>query len=150
MTQSAPYPVELAYLVARWRYRPGWHAWLEDRLRDGADTHGAEGRGLTLCVLADVQDSYHPEVRRPVVHYRIVPAATFNRDSWRRWVRDQMIDIETHEAMEWLRFAEDDGTEVRPFAPMHGPGDDPYSLVEYATDVQRRTSFRGVVKDEGS
>jgi hypothetical protein len=150
MTQSAPYPVELADLVKRWRYRPGWRAWLEDRLRDGADTHGDEGRGLTLCVLADVQDSYHPEVRRPVVHYRIVPAATFNRDSWRRWVRDQMIDIETHEAMEWLRFVEDDGTEVRPFAPMHGPGDDPYSLVEYATDVQRRTSFRGVVKDEGS
>lgn len=147
MTQSAPYPHDLADLVQRWRYRPGWRARLfDDYLRDPADTHGAEGRGFTLSIVADVMDTYHPDQRRPVQHLFIVPAATYTRESWRRWLRDCVLAVERHESMEWLRFVDDDGGEVRPFAPTHGPGDDPYALVEYATDEQRRTSFRGEIK----
>ncbi len=38
-------------------------------------------------------------------------------------------------------------TEVldRPFAPTHGPGDDPYVIHEYGSDLQRRTAFTGRV-----
>jgi hypothetical protein len=85
-----------------------------------------------------------------VTHYHPVPAATFNRAAWERWLFDRLMDTVRHEAAEWFRFepeAPGGGTyadEVRrPFAPTHGPGDDPYVLHEYATDMQRRTSFRG-------
>ena len=40
------------------------------------------------------------------------------------------------------------GVWVRPYAPCHGPGDDPYIIHEYAIDQQRRTNFRGTVKSE--
>lgn len=43
------------------------------------------------------------------------------------------------------RFRGGEPTLLRPFAPTHGPGDDPYVVHEYADDVQRRTSFRGEV-----
>jgi hypothetical protein len=33
----------------------------------------------------------------------------------------------------------------RPFAPTHGPGDDPYVIHDYASDTQRRTAFTGKV-----
>jgi hypothetical protein len=87
-----------------------------------------------------------------VHHYHPVPAATFNRQSWERWLFDRLMDTVRHEAAEWFRFTppivpdDDDAPSEaarRPFAPLHGPGDDPYILHEYATAEQRRTSFRG-------
>lgn len=145
MYQTAPFPDELADLVRNWRYRPGWRAWLErDSIRDPASTHGGEAKGLTLCIYADVMDTYHPDEPRPVLHSFIVPAATYNRASWLRWLFDCLLKIEQHEASEWFVIGEQ-GHDTRPFAPTHGPGDDPYVIVQYATDEQRRTSFRGVV-----
>ena len=157
MTQTAPYPYELAELVERLAYRPGWRFTLADIERDPASTHGAAAGGLTLIVFADVHDTYHPEERRPVNHYFIVPAATYDRRAWLRWLLDRVLDVEQHEACEWFRFpmpprwdpasvshlAQPDD---RPYAPNHGPGRDPYTIVEYATDVDRRTSFRGEVQ----
>jgi hypothetical protein len=36
---------------------------------------------------------------------------------------------------------------TRPFAPTHGPGDDPYVVHEYADETQRRTRFTGELLD---
>lgn len=155
MTQYAPFPTELADLVANLRYRPGWTFSLEDIERDRPGEHSGAAGGLTLVGLTGTwtwpedgertyegaMDAYHPELARPVYFYFPVPAATFDRQSWQRWLFDRIMDVERHEAMEYFQVG--DG---RPFSPNHGPGRDPYQIWDYATDEQRRTSFRGEVK----
>lgn len=69
-----------------------------------------------------------------------MPPASYNRQSWRRWLFEQVLLVERHEACEFFVV---DGE--RPYAPRHGPGNDPYVVVEYAKDEDRRTSFRGEV-----
>lgn len=141
MEQRAPYPALLARLVETCTYRPGWSVTLEDRKRD--DDHGrGEAGGLTLVILTKGYNSYHPDQGENyrVYHYAIVPAATYDEQSWRRWLFEQFLRVEQHEAMEFFQI---DG--ARPFAPVHAPGADPYVVHEYATDEQRRTSFRGEV-----
>lgn len=150
LTQEAPYPEALDELVSQLRYRQGWTITLDDRDR------GQGSVGLTLCVLIDTEDSYHPDRRRQVMHYFIVPAAAYDRQSWQRWLFEQCRLVDTHEACELFRlvtkgeFVKRDGTTSdeyidRPYAPNHGPGRDPYVVFDYATDEQRRTSFRGEV-----
>jgi hypothetical protein len=114
---------------------------LIDVERDHADVHGAAAGGLTLEVHAHTDDAYH-DGSRSVIHYFPVPAATYDKRSWRRWLLDCLIKIETHEACEFLQI---DGE--RPFAPNHGPGRDPYTIFEYAKDIDRRTSFRGEINE---
>lgn len=145
MRQSAPFPSDLLELVDALRYRPGWLARLVDIERDPEDTHGAAAGGLTFIVTTNTINAYRPEQKVRVNHYFIVPAATYNRASWLRWLFDCMAKVELHECMEFFTIGED-----KPFAPTHGPGDDPYVVHEYAGDVQRRTSFRGDVKSEGT
>jgi hypothetical protein len=169
MRQYAPWPTELEAAVAELRYEPGWTFSLEDIERDHDDVHGGAAGGLTFVIYVPCQDSYHPERYRPVHHYHPVPAATFNRLSWERWLFDRLADTVRHEMAEWFRFeavAELDAVVLdpstgapkvieglraearRPFAPLHGPGDDPYVLHEYSTDEQRRTSFQGARNPE--
>jgi hypothetical protein len=143
--QVAPYPHKLADLVSRCSYRAheGWVLDLvEDAQRDKDADGTVIGHGLTLSVLTKGFDSYRPEngATYRVYHYFIVPAATYNRASWQRWLFDQLLKVETHECMEHFII---DGE--RPMAPLHGPGDNPYSVHEYATDLQRRTKFTGEV-----
>jgi hypothetical protein len=90
-------------------------------------------------------DSYHHDRVIAVNHYFAVPAATYNLASWQRWLFDRLGDVDTHERMEDFAIEDSPGSEhvVRPFAPQHGPGNDPYRVCEYATDTDRRTSFRG-------
>ncbi len=109
---------------------------------------------MTLVVTRCGPDSYHPERIIAVKHYFAVPPATYNEASWTRWLFDRLGDVDTHERMEDFTFeAADPGrvdhlavpdTELeRPFAPNHGPGEDPYRITELTTDEARRTSFRG-------
>jgi hypothetical protein len=86
-------------------------------------------------------DSYHPERTIRVNHYLIVPAASYDERSWRRWLLDQVLLVESHEACEFFQI---DGQ--RPFAPNHGPGRDPYTILELGTVEDAETSFRGVRK----
>lgn len=138
MRQEAPHPVMLASLVEKLAYRPGWTFVLGDLDR------GQGSKGLTLVVTSVGYDSYHPDRGETyrVRHYFPVPPAAFNEQSWRRWLLDRLIEIETHEACEFFAL---DGE--RPYAPHHGPGNDPYVVFEVGTDEERRTSFRGDVKD---
>jgi hypothetical protein len=155
MRQYAPYPTALAELVEKFCYRPGWTFALEDIERDPADTHGAAAGGLTLVGLTGTwtwkneygrsyegaMDAYHPDTPRPVYFYFPVPAATYDKRSWRRWLFERILDVERHEAMEHFEI---DGE--RPYSPSHGPGNDPYFIREVGTETDQRTSFRGKVK----
>lgn len=168
LIQFAPWPTELEYLVKVFRYKPGWSFYLEqdmDRDYEPDDPNHERppiGRGTTLRIISLTYNSYGkhdaegnyigeysyndpPDYR--VAHYKIVPAATFTKEAWERWILDQCVEIETHEACEFARFVYDDGVD-RPFAPLHGPGENPYVIHEFSTDEQRRTSFRGVVKEK--
>lgn len=141
--QEAPWPEALAYLVERTRYKEGWRFSLQDIDR------GQGSKGLTLVILRVGPDSYHPERTLRVNHYFIVPAASYNHRSWQRWLFDRIRDVESHEAAEFFQILDSPGSwhAVRPYAPLHGPGNDPYLVAELATDEDRRTSFRGELNE---
>lgn len=159
MTQAAPYPHHLAKLVKCLRYREhlGWRVWLEDDCqRDKPGRHTGEARGLTLIVQRCGSNTYDPDQPMTVNHYFAVPAATYNEQSWTRWLFDRLGDVDTHERMEDFAFEEEtiapagggdrDGL-YRPYKPNHGPGWDPYLVTVESTATDRRTSFRGEVND---
>lgn len=158
MRQYAPYPHELDDLVRRLRTgHPGWRFDLVDEERDPADTHGGSAGGLTFEILVfspntyDVKVCEHCHGAIPTRYTRFsfcVPAATYNRDNWLEWLGDCIEATELHEAREYVWIEGDDGERIQVFAPTHGPGQDPYRRRSYASDLDRRTSFRGVVKEE--
>ena len=149
MVQVAPYPVHLKNIIDHLKLttKPNWSFRLYDDYprdtRDDGEGDRVIGYGMTLIIKIDEIDAYHGEVEHRVVnHLFIVPAATYDYVSWRRWVFDRIMDVQTHEMME--------GFEVNgehPYAPNHGPGRSPYTIFEYATDEQRRTQFTGAVKE---
>lgn len=138
---EAPWPTILEDLVERLEYRR-WTFRLDKRDR------GQGSRGLTLVITTLGYDAYD---RRPaeerkegyrVNHYMIVPAASYDERSWRRWLFDQVLRVETHEAMEFFKI---DG--VRPYAPHHGPGNDPYAIFDKGTREDARTMYTGEIND---
>lgn len=137
MLQEAPFPVDLARLVESMAYRPGWRFYLKNTDR------GQGSEGLTFIVRSLGYDAYHPDRGETygVLHYFIVPAASYNEESWKAWILQRLIEVETHEACEFLRFDEN-----RVFAPHHGPGWDPYTVFIHGDDEAARTSFKGEVK----
>lgn len=134
MRQYAPDPDELFALVKQVKYKPGWHFALE-RIDRGQDCVG-----LTLTINIRTPDTYDPERMISVNHYMIVPAAAYDERSWRRWLFEQILLVERHEAMEYFQVGGG-----RPYAPSHGPGNDPYLVREIGTDIDQRTSFLGEV-----
>jgi len=112
--QAFPRPEPLFELVDGLTYKAGWDVSVKDVDR------GQGSRGLTLCILITTPDSYHPEELRRVMHYMPVPPAAFDRRSWRRWLFEQILLVERHECCEFFQV---DG--ARPYAPHHGPGNDP-------------------------
>lgn len=136
MGNEAPYPQVLADLVEQFTYRPGWSFTLSNVDR------GQGSIGLTLSILVHTVDSYHPKEPKSVIHYMPVPPASFNERSWRRWLLEQVLLVDRHEACEFFQIGGE-----HPFAPHHGPGNDPYTIFEHGDPVDARTSFRGVVKD---
>lgn len=136
MIQTAPFPTALSDLVKGCTYRPGWHVWLEHEDR------GQGSVGLTLTVQTNTVNSYRHDEPLRVRHLFIVPAASYDVRSWQRWLFDRFVDVETHEAMEFFTI---DG--VKPLAPSHGPGNDPYLVRELGTKKDVQTSFRGELND---
>lgn len=135
MRQIAPDPELLRGLVEQLRYKEGWRTWLEDLNR------GQGSEGLTLIIQRSGPDSYHPERELRVNHYMPVPPAAFDVRSWRRWLLEQFLLVERHEACEFFQIGGE-----RPYAPSHGPGNDPYLVRELGTVEDAETSFRGVRK----
>jgi hypothetical protein len=136
MRQEAPYPDALEELVGGLEYKAGWVFRLYPDLNRGQGSSG-----MTLVITITGPDSYHPEKQISVCHYMLVPPAAFDVRSWRRWLFDQILLVERHEACEFFSIDGD-----KPYAPSHGPGNDPYLVREIGTDEDRRTSFRGEVK----
>jgi hypothetical protein len=132
MRQVAPYPKPLTSLMERLQYKPGWRFELETIDR------GQGSEGLTLVICLTCQDSYHPEQTMSVNHYMIVPSAAYDERSWRRWLFDQILLVEQHEACEFFLL---DGN--RPYAPHHGPGNNPYTIFDHGTAEDAQTTFRG-------
>lgn len=125
----------LRKLVAEVRCKPNWRFFLHDE--DGA---------LRLVIQVAGVDSFAPERKFVVNHYHPVPTTTFNEKSWRRWIFDQCMRTETHEIGEWLRFGEG-ASEMRPFLPTHGPGEDPYANREYRLEADAFTTQDGSLRD---
>lgn len=134
MRQDAPYPDALRDLVGGLEYKPGWDFGLSTMDR------GQGSVGLTLIIDVATVDSYHPGQVIRVRHLMPVPPAAYDVRSWQRWLFDQFLLVERHEACEWFTIDGD-----KPYAPSHGPGNDPYLVREVGTDTDRRTSFRGDV-----
>ena len=146
--QEAPYPQALAYLVERLEYRPGW------KFRLAHMDRGQGSEGLTLDIITLGYDSYNPQrgENYRVHHYMPVPPAAYNASSWQRWLFEQILLVERHEAMEFFAMRDSPGSEhmARPYAPNHGNGEDPYVVHDLTTGEARRTSFRNVLDDDGT
>lgn len=132
--QTAPKPVLLQSLVDRLTYK-GWRIYLTDMER------GQDSNGTTLVINADVPDSYHSDRLITVAHLFPVPPAAYDERSWTRWLLDQILLVEQHEACEFFCIDGD-----RPYAPHHGPGNNPYTIFDHGTDEDVRTASSGKVK----
>lgn len=160
ITQWAPWPDDLEQLVAELDYNEAWQFTLRERDdRDYAPDdheriHPIAG-GTTLDVVIAHRNSYPPHEQRHTGFTFPVPPVTWNRDNWMLWLFDRISEIEQHERMEHFRLVHQPPAELigradplveRPFAPLHGPGNDPNRLHLYAPDDARRTSWRGIVQ----
>jgi len=120
----------LETLVATVTCKPGWTFKLVDE--DGA---------LRLVIKVPGLDARDPHGRRFTVrHFFPVPTVTYNERSWRRWVFDRCLALENHEMGEWFQIGDE-----RPFAPLHGPGEDPYTIHEYRDVVDAMTRQDGSI-----
>lgn len=139
MVQRAPYPTVLADLVDKCTYRPDW--WI--RLLGNSYERDPDCEGLTLSITTDTVNSYRPDEKIRVQHLFVVPAATYDVRSWQHWLFECFHQVEFHECMEFFTV---DG--VKPYAPTHAPGSNPYLFAEQSTETDRRTSFRGELNPE--
>lgn len=137
MTQEAPFPTFLYNMILSLRYKAGWEFLLVDRDR------GQGSKGLTLAIYITCPDTYAPEDEIRIVHYHIVPAASYDGRSWRRWLFERILEVERHEAAEFFQINGE-----RPFAPNHGPGNDPYIIFEEGTRQEKRTNYLGETRDQ--
>lgn len=99
-------------------------------------------RGVVFMITIYVDDSTSIDTNVRITHCFPVPTATYNEASWRRWLFERCRDVETHELGEWFKI---DG--VQPFPPLHGPGEDPYTVHEFRDHVDARTLQNGTVVD---
>jgi hypothetical protein len=100
-----------------------------------------ENGALRLVIAVTGPDAANVGHDITISHFFPVPTATYNEKTWRRWMFERCRGVENHELGEWFRV---DGE--RPFAPLHGPGEDPYIVHEFRDDIDRRTRQDGVVR----
>lgn len=77
-----------------------------------------------------------------VRHFFPVPTATYNEKTWLRWLFERCRGVENHELGEFFMIGG-----KRPFAPLHGPGEDPYLVHEFRDEVDARTTQNGSVTE---
>ncbi len=102
-----------------------------------ADEDGA----LWLVITIEGHNNYAPKQPFIVSHFHPVPITTYNKKTWRRWIFEQCRRTMNHELGETVRWGED-----RPFAPLHGPGEDPYTVHEFRDEVDARTIQDGSIR----
>jgi hypothetical protein len=121
----------LEKVVAETRCKPGWYFRLADE--DGAKR---------LVITIRGTDNYDDEQPYTVSHWHPAPITTYNEKSWRRWIFEQCLRTMNHELGESLRFGN-----VRPFVPMHGPGEDPYTVHEWRSETDALTIQDGTQRE---
>lgn len=123
----------LAGIVEHVRCKPGWSFRLVDE--DGA---------LRLVIRVSGYDSSRPSERisMSVNHFQPVPMTTYNKKTWRRWIFEMCRRVENHELGEWFRIGDE-----RPFAPLHGPGEDPYTVHEFRPEADALTTQDGSMRE---
>jgi hypothetical protein len=128
----------LARIIKETQCKPGWSFRLVDE--DGA---------LRLFIRISDVHNYDHSKKFTVDHPHPVPqGVTYNERSWRRWIFEQCLRTMNHEIGESLRFGSTDSTDgVRPFVPMHGPGEDPYTVHEWRPEIDALTIQDGSVRD---
>jgi hypothetical protein len=110
-------------LVQRLTYKPKWRFDLAELDREQGS------QGLTLCISADgIPNSLDPSTTTSFLHLMPVFPAAFNERAWQRWLLEQILLVERHESLEFFKI---DGES--PYFPAHGPGDDPYTVMEIRT-----------------
>lgn len=120
----------LERLVNEAECKPGWSFRL-------VDTDGAK----RLVIQIEGVNNYDHSQWVTINHLHPVPVTTFNERSWQRWIFDQCRRTMNHEIGEALNF-----NGVRPFAPMHGPGEDPYTVHEIRPEIDALTTQDGSVR----
>jgi hypothetical protein len=122
------FPV-LVNLISKVKCKPGW-------------TFGwhPEDDTFRLVITVPGFNSYHPENKLTVSHFFPVPTTTYNEKTWRRWIFEMCRRVENHELGEWFQI---DG--IRPFAPLHGPGEDPYTVHEFRNETDAQTTQDGSI-----
>lgn len=118
-------------LVPKLKSYPGWVHYIAYEVAD--DGAG----GWHLFVVATTPDSIRPGQQITVRHGFLIPAASYNRNSWVAWLRDRLADVNNHELGEFFTI---DG--VREFAPHHGNGEDPY-VVWHMSDYETAKKSAG-------
>lgn len=142
---------ELQQLVAGLVYKPGWvfamaGGWTfsngpltTPRLAGqavnvstgGSSTYAwPDGELLTLVIEIVTPDSGDPS-RTVLVQHRFTAPPWTPSDGWRRWVLEQILAVERHEACEFFQIGSG-----RPFYPQHGPGADLYAIRERVPAVR--------------
>lgn len=124
----------LERVVKSTKCKPGWSFRLVDE--DGAKR---------LVIRISGVNNYDHSQPYTVDHFHPVPITTYNKKSWKRWIFEQCIRTMNHEIGESLRFSEGDAEE-RPFAPMHGPGEDPYTVHEWRPETDALTTQDGSLR----
>lgn len=112
-------------LVPSLTYKPNWKLYIEHEISE--DGSG----GWHFFVVSSTEDSLNPGMNMRVRHGFLIPAASYNRNSWAAWLFDRLLDVETHEAGEFFKI-----NGIREFAPHHGNGENPYivwHVSDYAT-----------------
>jgi hypothetical protein len=120
----------LAQIVATTKGPPNWSFKLID-----------EEEAKRLVITIDTTSNYDNTKSFLVSHFHPVPVAVYNKKSWQRWIFDQCIRTMNHELGEAICF-----NGKRPFAPMHGPGEDPYIVHDNRSDEERRTMQDGSIR----
>lgn len=130
--QEALESLILNELVQNLRYRD-WLIYIDKDL-----DRGQGSRGTTLVIRVHAKDSSNPQHMIYVNHYMIVPAASYDMRSWRRWLFEQICLVERHEAAEFFTIGDE-----RPYSPSHGPGNDPYMIREIGEPIDFKLDHLG-------
>ena len=120
---------QLRALVLELTYKPDWQVYIDYEVaEDGAG-------GWHLFIVSNTVDSFNFDKRIRVRHGFLIPAASYNRDTWAAWLFERFVDVERHEAGEFFRL-----NGVREFAPHHSNGENPYltwHVGDYATAAKK-------------
>jgi hypothetical protein len=177
MKQEAPDPMPLRELVAAYRGKPGERVYLTGDDYDrgqgsrgltlivnitGPDSYHPE-RPVSVNHLFPVPPAaYDSRSWRRWLFDRLSDVDTHERCEWFRVELTEgaehrsWVDNDTAVRCACLHGADhyDDSPPPpvrldRPYAPSHGPGNDPYLVRELGTDIDKRTSFRGELNPGG-